>query len=78
MTNEPSSPEFWMTAQVAAFLGIKPASVRRGVERGSLPQPDGHLSSRFPWWKPETIRNHQRPGRGARTDLVQQDGGDES
>lgn len=71
MNEEPKDPNFWTVAQVAAHLGVKPETVRRYVERGTLPQPDGKLSGRFPWWKPETITSYKRPGRGARTDLAQ-------
>lgn len=58
-------PPVLTTADVAAALGIKPASVRRYASAGILPPPDGRLG-RTPWWRQETIAQwrRQRPGQG--------------
>jgi len=39
---------------IAALLGIKPATWRAYVSRGQAPPPDGHLG-RTPWWRRLTI-----------------------
>lgn len=59
-------PDQLTTADVAALLGVTPATVRSYAARGDMPPPDGHLG-RTPWWKPRTIEQwrKQRPGQGA-------------
>jgi len=58
----------WSVAEVAAYLSVKPSTVRAYLARGYAPEPDGRLGGK-PWWWSETIHEWKRPGRGARTDL---------
>lgn len=53
------------TADVAAMLGVTPATVRSYSARGVMPAPDGHLG-RTPWWERSTIETWatNRPGQG--------------
>ena len=55
----------WSYAEVAAHLGVTPATVRKYASTGRLPVPDGRVAA-SPWWSPDTIRawQAQRPGRG--------------
>lgn len=55
----------WAVSDVAAHIGVSPATVRAYLARGQMPAPDGRLG-RAPWWKPATITEwHQgRPGPG--------------
>lgn len=57
------SGQMLTTAEVADLLGVKPASVRRYIHRGTFPQPDGHLGV-TPWWSPDTVRAWERSRRG--------------
>lgn len=52
----------------AAYLGVDPDSVSRGVRQGRYPAPDGHLSGR-PWWWESTVAAFEppKPGRPRRT-----------
>ena len=47
-------PMLYTVKEFAEELGIKPASLRRSVARGSLPKPDGHLG-RTPYWDYNTV-----------------------
>ncbi|MDT0377264.1 MarR family transcriptional regulator [Streptomyces sp. DSM 42041] len=67
MAADPNT-DYWMTADIAEHLGVKVETVRVYRTRGDLPEPD-RMFGRTPAWRPETILNWQRPGRGARTDL---------
>lgn len=64
--------EWWTTEDIAAYLGVKPASVRRyrarDPEHGGLP-PEDRTFLRTLAWKPATIMAWKRPGQGSRTDL---------
>jgi hypothetical protein len=62
--------DYWDIADVAAYWGVTPQTVRtyRARKRGELPEAD-RIFVRTPTWKPATIINFQRPGQGARTDL---------
>jgi hypothetical protein len=67
--------DWWTTDDVAAYLGVEPASVRRYRTRprdqGGLP-PEDRMFGRTPAWKPSTViawNETERPGRGTRTDL---------
>lgn len=64
------SADYWDTADVAAYCGVTPQSVRtyRSRGRGEMPEPD-RIFVRTPTWRPATIINFKRPGQGARTDL---------
>lgn len=44
----------WTFKDVAAYLGVKPVTVRTQVQRGRWPQPDGRVGH-VPYWLPETI-----------------------
>ncbi len=59
-----------MAADLAASLGIQPATWRSYVSRGQAPEADGHHSANAPWWNCSTIDRwrRDRPGQGARTD----------
>jgi hypothetical protein len=62
--------DYWTVADVAAYLGIKPETVRtyRSRNRGELP-PEDKMFGRSPVWKPATITAFARLGQGHRTDL---------
>lgn len=56
-------------AQAAALAGIRPATFRAYVTRGSAPTPDGHEEvSGTPWWFETTIVEwvESRPGKPGR------------
>lgn len=62
--------EWWTTEDVAAYLGVKPATVRRYrmADRGdgALPEEEA-MFVRSPAWRPATIiawHKGQRPGQG--------------
>jgi hypothetical protein len=69
------SAEWWTLDDIAAYLGVKPATARRyrmpDRGKGSLPAED-RMFGRTPAWKPATIiawNEQERLGQGARTDL---------
>lgn len=55
----------WFAAEVAAHLGVAPATLYAYRARGQMPEPDGQLG-RSPWWRPHTITtwhaSRPRPG----------------
>lgn len=55
----------WVINDIAAFLGIKPSTLRAYITRGDFPPPDGRepLSGK-PYWNNSTVINYRRPGRG--------------
>jgi len=57
--------EWWTTAEVAAYLGVRPATVSTYRMRGQMPQPNRKLG-RTQLWRPQTIIewHRSRPGRG--------------
>jgi predicted DNA-binding transcriptional regulator AlpA len=61
-------------AAVAELTGLKPASVRQHLFRGTIPPPDYRVSGR-PAWRPETIRAwlkvRRSPGKPAQDDVRQ-------
>ena len=60
----------WTADECAAAWGIKPSTWRAYVAGGHAPQPlPGYDDQRRRRWNAEQVRNWQRPGRGARTDL---------
>jgi hypothetical protein len=63
--------DYWTINDVAEHWGVTPQTVRtyRSRRRGELPEPDA-VFGRSPVWKPKTIIDFQRPGRGTRTDLA--------
>lgn len=62
--------EYWTVADIAEHWGVTPQTIRtyRSRGRGELP-PEDAIFGRSPVWRPATILEFQRPGRGARTDL---------
>ncbi|MEU8031313.1 MarR family transcriptional regulator [Streptomyces sp. NPDC049099] len=68
----PADPkaEYWSVADVAAYWGVSPQTIRtyRSRKRGELPKEDA-VFGRSPVWRPATIIDFVRPGQGARTDL---------
>lgn len=67
--------DWWTTDDVAAYIGVTAATVRRyrmrPRDKGGLP-PEDRMFGRTPVWKPATItawNENERKGRGARTDL---------
>ena len=63
------SAEWWTTSEVAAYLGLRVATVSSYRMRGQMPQPDMTLG-RTHVWRPSKIINWQkappRPGVGGR------------
>lgn len=60
--------DWWTTDDIAAYLGVKAASVRRYKVRGDLPAEDRKIG-RTLVWKPVTIiawNENDRPGQGWR------------
>lgn len=57
--------EWWTTSDVAAYLGVRPATVSTYRMRDQMPAPDQKLG-RTQLWRPNTIIewNESRPGRG--------------
>ena len=69
--------DWWTTEDIAAYLGVKPSTVRRyrarPREQGGLP-PEERTFVRSPAWRPATIKawnETERRGQGTRTDLQQ-------
>ncbi|MFC9990926.1 helix-turn-helix transcriptional regulator [Streptomyces globisporus] len=62
--------DYWTVEDIADHWGVTIQTVRsyRSRKRGELPEPD-KMFGRSPVWRPSTITEFQRPGRGARTDL---------
>ncbi|WP_179889935.1 MULTISPECIES: helix-turn-helix transcriptional regulator [unclassified Streptomyces] len=62
--------DYWTVEDIANHWGVTVQTVRsyRSRKRGELPEPD-KMFGRSPVWRPSTIIEFQRPGRGARTDL---------
>lgn len=63
--------DYWTIADVAAYWGVAPQTIRayRSRGRGELPEPD-RVFSRSPAWKPATIIGFSRLGQGYRSDLL--------
>ncbi len=55
----------WTTADIAAYLDVKPATIHAYRSRGQMPPPDGMLG-RTPWWYAATIHTW-RPREPAHT-----------
>lgn len=57
--------EWWTTSDVAAYLGVRPATISSYRNRGQMPPPD-HRLGRTQLWRPGTIINWLgvRPGSG--------------
>lgn len=49
------------TAQVAAHVGITPATFRSYVAKGIAPAADGWYDARTPWWYAATIEEWRQP-----------------
>ncbi|TDQ05456.1 AlpA family transcriptional regulator [Labedaea rhizosphaerae] len=66
MTVRPDTrAEWWTTAEVAEYLGVRPATVSAYRNRDQMPEPDNKLG-RAQLWRPSTIIGwaKNRPGRG--------------
>lgn len=61
--------EWWTTSDVAAYLGVRVATVSTYRKRGQMPEPDMVLG-RTSAWRPKTIidwhAQRPRPGVGGR------------
>lgn len=61
------------TREVADLVGVKVATVRQYITRGTFPKPDGYFGP-TPWWTPETvtawIENRRGPGRPTKPDTA--------
>jgi hypothetical protein len=70
--------DYWTIDDVAEFWEVKPETVRtyRARKRAYMPPPD-RMIGRTPVWKPRTIIDYQRPGRGYRSDLLDKAKGSE-
>jgi predicted DNA-binding transcriptional regulator AlpA len=69
-TDAPSeSAEWWVTSDVAAYLGVGVATVSAYRSRGQMPEPDQTIG-RTHMWKPARIvawhQERPRPGVGGR------------
>ena len=69
MAADPNA-DYWTVADVAAYWGVSPQTIRtyRSRGRGEIPKED-QTFGRSPVWKPATIIGFERPGQGKRTDL---------
>ncbi|WP_028851692.1 helix-turn-helix domain-containing protein [Thermocrispum municipale] len=67
MTATKPSPdaEWWTTSDVAAYLGVRVATISAYRNRGQMPAPD-HKIGRTQLWRPQTIIawHERRPGSG--------------
>lgn len=63
--------EYMGPAEVAAYVGLAPMTIRDYASKGRMPKPDVRIGPVGGWSK-ETIDEWvaNRPGRGARTDLA--------
>lgn len=61
--------QFWTVKDVAEYWNVKPATVYVYRTRKWLPDQDDRIGN-APVWKPKTIMEFERPGRGKRTDLI--------
>lgn len=64
-TKPSTKAEWWTTSDVAAYLGVKVATVSAYRARGQMPEPDQKLG-RTQLWRPKTIIQwcENRPGSG--------------
>ena len=67
MTKPDPRADWWVPADVAAFLGIGPTTVASYKARGLMPEPD-RFFGRTPAWRPARIIewHEARPGHGGR------------
>ncbi|MBQ0902663.1 helix-turn-helix domain-containing protein [Micromonospora sp. U21] len=74
-----TTAEWWTTSDVAAYLGIKVATVTNYRKRGQMPEPDATVG-RTHMWRPSRImtwhESRPRPGVGGRTSRASGDGDD--
>lgn len=67
-TQEPDpNAEWWLTSDVAAYLGVAVSTVSTYKARGQMPEPDQTIG-RTPVWRPARIIewHETRPGHGGR------------
>jgi predicted DNA-binding transcriptional regulator AlpA len=67
MSEPDVSADWWVPADVAAYLGVAATTVAAYKARGQMPEPD-RLFGRTPAWRPERIIewHESRPGHGGR------------
>ncbi|WP_030237877.1 hypothetical protein [Streptomyces sp. NRRL S-350] len=63
LLEELNAKPYWTYDDIAVYWNMSPKSVRtyRFTRAGFLPDPDETIN-RAPVWKPDTIRDHPRPG----------------
>lgn len=68
-----TTAEWWTTSDVAAYLGVKVATVSNYRKRGQMPEPDATVG-RTHMWRPTRVvswhENRPRPGVGGRPSQV--------
>ncbi|RQX07557.1 hypothetical protein DLJ58_21235 [Micromonospora arida] len=68
-----TTAEWWTTSDVAAYLGVKVATVSNYRKRGQMPEPDATVG-RTHMWRPIRVvtwhENRPRPGVGGRPSPV--------
>ncbi|MFF4409812.1 MarR family transcriptional regulator [Streptomyces sp. NPDC001404] len=74
MSKKQAETEVWGYAKVEEVTGIKVGTLRRYKKEGHMPAPDITVGN-SPGWYPQTIQEWKknRPGRGFRSDLKDQD-----
>ncbi|WP_174535047.1 helix-turn-helix domain-containing protein [Micromonospora chalcea] len=61
--------EWWTTSDVAAYLGVKVATVSNYRKRGQMPEPDATVGRTHMWRPKRVVEWHEsrpRPGVGGR------------
>jgi len=64
-----TAADWWTTSEVAAYLGVRVATVSTYRNRGQMPEPDMRLGRTQAWRPKKIIEWHQgrpRPGVGGR------------
>lgn len=63
--------DWWMTDDVAAFLGVSGSTVRAYITRHQIPEPD-RMFGRSPGWRPHTIEawHASRPRKAQKRSVV--------
>lgn len=61
--------EEWTSDQCAAEWSVKVRTWHGYVAKGKAPKPIRHVN-RTPVWSADQVRDWERPGQGARTDIV--------
>lgn len=64
-----TTAEWWTTSDVAAYLGVKVATVTNYRKRGQMPEPDATVGRTHMWRLSRVVSWHEsrpRPGVGGR------------